>query len=483
MTDHLDNAHLAALPASVGRPLYDRTAITPGIVHLGLGAFHRGHQAVAIEDCLSAGATDWGIVAASLRSPDTRDALKPQDGLYTVVERDSDGDRFRVVGAVLDVLVAPEDPAALVARMADPATRIVSLTVTEKGYTRRSDGTLDEDNADIRHDLADLSAPRSALGFIAAALEARRTAGIAPFTLLSCDNLPANGETLKGLLTRFAALRSADLADFVRDHVACPATMVDRIVPATTDGDRDLVAAALGIRDAWPIVTEPYFSWVIEDDFPLGRPDIRTPGVVFVQDVAPYELMKLRLLNGAHSALAYSGLLLGHDNVAAAFHDPDARAYVDLLWSESAATLPDAGLDSDDYCRRLAVRFGNRALRHKLDQIGTDGSEKLPQRIAMPFAENLAAGRPARAEAAAIAFWIAALERRGEGAFAFTDPRLDRLTAIAADKDAGAAAGEILTQIGLRDNLDAARAQVAPILTDIRSNGIREAIRRLVREA
>ena len=481
MTDHLDNAHLAALPASVDRPRYDRATITPGIVHLGLGAFHRGHQAVAVDDCLAAGATDWGIVAASLRSPDTRDALKPQDGLYTVVDRDSDGDRFRVIGAILDVLVAPEDPAALVRRMADPATRIVSLTVTEKGYTRRSDGTLDEDHPDIRHDLADLSAPRSTLGFLAAALEARRAAGIAPFTLLSCDNLPANGATLKGLLTRFAALRSDAFGAYVRDHVACPSTMVDRIVPATTDGDRDLVAAALGVRDAWPIVTEPYFSWVIEDDFPLGRPDIRTPGVVFVEDVAPYELMKLRLLNGAHSALAYSGLLLGHDNVAAAFHDPDARAYVDVLWSESAATLPDAGLDSDDYCRRLAIRFGNRALRHKLDQIGTDGSEKLPQRIAMPFAENLAAGRPARAEAAAIAFWIAALERRGAGAFAFTDPRLDRLMALAANPDADAAAGDILALLGLGEQREAARALVAPTLRDIRSDGVREVMKRLVR--
>jgi len=252
-------------------------------------------------------------------------------------------------------------------------------------------------------------------------------------------------------------------------------------VPATTDGDRDLVAAALGVRDAWPIVTEPYFSWVIEDDFPLGRPDILTPGVVFVEDVAPYELMKLRLLNGAHSALAYSGLLLGHDNVAAAFHDPDARAYVDVLWSESAATLPDAGLDSDEYCRRLAIRFGNRALRHKLDQIGTDGSEKLPQRIAMPFAENLAAGRPARAEAAAIAFWIAALERRGAGAFAFTDPRLERLTALAANPNAEAAAGDILALLGLGAQIDAARALVAPTLRDIRSDGVREVMKRLVR--
>ncbi|MCX5515403.1 mannitol dehydrogenase [Kaistia algarum] len=477
MTERLDTQRLAALPAAILRPAYDRAAVRPGIVHLGVGAFHRAHEAVAIDDCLAAGDSGWGIVAASLRSPDTRDALNPQDGLYTVVDRDSEGDRFRVIGAILRVLVAPEDPAALVAAMADPNVRIVSLTVTEKGYTRRSDGTLDEDHPDIRHDLAEWGRPRSALGFLAAALEARKAAGVPPFTALSCDNLPSNGATLKALLTRFAELRSPELGTYVRDKVACSSTMVDRIVPATTDSDRALVDDALGVTDAWPVVTEPYYSWVIEDDFPAGRPDIRTPGVLFVEDVAPYELMKLRLLNGAHSTLAYAGLLLGHDNVAAAFTDPDARALVDALWRESAATLPDAGLDSDDYCARLAIRFGNRALRHKLDQIGTDGSEKLPQRIAMPLRENLAAGRKASAQASAIAFWIAALERRGKGEFAFTDPRLDRLTTLAAQADANAAAGDILALLGLGDQLEAARALVSPVLELIRREGARAAIR------
>ncbi len=267
-TRRLDATAVSGLPAGIARPAYDRNWIRTGMVHLGLGAFHRGHQAIAFDDCLAAGASDWGILAASLRSPETRDALAPQDGLYTVVERGPDGDRFRVIGAIRDVLVAPEDPAALVDRMADPAVRIVSLTVTEKGYARGQRRPA--------RSRPSRCPPRSrAWGGAALGprLHSRRARapphrGVPPFAVMSCDNLPANGRTLKRLLVAFAALHDADLAAYVEAEVSCPSTMVDRIVPATTAADRALVAAALGVSDAWPVVTEPYYSWVIEDDFP-----------------------------------------------------------------------------------------------------------------------------------------------------------------------------------------------------------------------
>ncbi|MBN8998852.1 MAG: mannitol dehydrogenase family protein, partial [Rhizobiales bacterium] len=330
----------------------------------------------------------------------------PQDGLYTVVARDSDADACRVIGAIGRLMVAPEDPEALVAAMADPAIRIVSLTVTEKGYARGACGGLDEDHPDIRHDLASPDMPRSTLGFLAAALDRRRRAGLPPFAVLTCDNLPSNGVTLKTLLARFAELRAPALGDFVREHVRCPSTMVDRIVPAPTDADRALVATALGVEDAWPVVTEPYFSWVIEDDFPLGRPDFQTQGIRLVGDVAPFEAMKLRLLNGAHSTMAYAGLLLGHETVAEAFADPDIRRLVERLWREAAATLAADDLDPDDYCRRLATRFYNRApgreSRRRPDrQGGSDGDRALAGGIGAARARRLrlhrsATGQPCR---------------------------------------------------------------------------------------
>lgn len=476
----LDASRLAGLKPAIERPHYDRSAVRPGIVHLGVGAFHRAHQAVAIDDCLGAGARDWGIIGASLRSAETRDALAPQDGLYTVVARDSDIDRFRVVGSIQQLVVAPEWPAALVAAIADPAIRIVSLTVTEKGYARRSGAELDEDHPDIRHDLADPASPRSALGFLAAAIERRRAGGVPPFTALSCDNLPSNGATLRQLLVRFAELRSPELGNFVRDNVACPSTMVDRIVPATTDADRGMVADALGVEDAWPVVTEPFFSWVIEDDFPLGRPDIPTPGVRFVRDVEPFERMKLRLLNGAHSALAYGGLLLGHETVAEAFADPDGRRLVERLCAENGATLPpETGVES--YCAELAARFANRALRHRLEQIATDGSEKLPQRIAQPLTENLAAGRSIDAGVLVIALWLEALARIGRGAFAFKDPRLAELTQLAADPDEAAVARGALYRLGVADSSGRATIsdRLAETLARLRREGPRVAIGRL----
>ena len=438
---HLSNATLQRLPAGAKVPAYDRGAVAPGIVHLGVGAFHRAHQAAYVDDSLAAGETDWGIVGVSLRSPDTRDALAPQDGLYTLAIRSSGGEQLRVIGSIGSMLVAPEDPDAVLAALTDPRTRIVTLTITEKAYLRAAGGGLDTAHPDIIHDLANPQAPRTAHGFLAEALARRLAAGTAPFTVLCCDNLPANGATLHRLLMEFAALRdarlaqtgNASLARHIAEAVAFPSSMVDRIVPATTDADRARIAAELGVEDAWPVMTEPFCQWVVEDNFPAGRPAWEKFGVTMVDDVRPFEDMKLRLLNGAHSAIAYLGLLSGHATVDRAFADPAIRAFVDGLWGEAISTLPeDAGLDTSAYTAELSERFSNTALAHRTAQIANDGSQKLPQRIIASAIECLEAGTEFMHLTLVVAAWIAACAARGktlpEGHF--TDPLDAALTVL-----------------------------------------------------
>jgi fructuronate reductase len=412
-----------ALPASIATPSYDRSRVVPGIVHLGVGAFHRAHQAAYVDDCLAAGETGWGITGVSLRSADTRDALTPQDGLYTLAIRSSGQEKLRVIGSIGSMLVAPEDPSAVLAALTDARSRIVTLTITEKAYLRAAGGGLDAAHPDIVHDLANPELPKTAHGFLTESLARRRAAGVPPFTVLCCDNLPANGATLHRLLTEFAELRDARLdvksdagiAGHIAHQVAFPSSMVDRIVPATTDTDRARIAEELGVEDAWPVMTEPFCQWVIEDNFPQGRPAWEQFGVTMVSDVRPFEDMKLRLLNGAHSAIAYLGLLRGHVTVDRAFADPAIRAFVDALWAEAIPTLPrNAGLDTASYTAELAERFSNTALAHRTAQIANDGSQKLPQRIVASALECLEAGTRPEHLTLVIAAWIAACEARGK---------------------------------------------------------------------
>jgi fructuronate reductase len=417
----------------VSRPSYDRAEVRPGIVHLGLGAFHRAHQAAIVDDCLNAGDLGWGIVGASLRSADTRDALSPQDGLYTLSVAGASGETLRVVGSIVSCLVAPEDPAALLDAMTKLETRIVTLTVTEKAYLRDASGDLDLAHPDIAWDLANPGRPRTVHGFLVESIAKRRAAGVPPFTVLSCDNLPANGATLKRLAVAFAAAREPELGAFVEGEVAFPSSMVDRIVPATTDADRARIAARLGVADAWPVSTEPFLQWVVEDDFPSGRPDWHRFGVEMVRDVAPFEEMKLRLLNGSHSSIAYLGLLMGQETVSDAFADPLIRRFVSNYWDEAAASLPaDAGLDPASYTAQLVQRYDNAALRHRTAQIANDGSQKLPQRIIAAALERLSAGGSVRHLMLAPAAWLAAASARGGDLPAghFTDPLDGALTAI-----------------------------------------------------
>ncbi len=414
-----------SLPASVQAPGYDRAAQAAGIVHIGIGAFHRAHQAVYTDDAMAAGDRDWGIVGVSLRSGDVAAQLSPQDGLYTVSTRSAAGSELRLIGAVQKVLVAADDPQAVVDAIAAPTTHIVSFTVTEKGYLRGPDGALD---------LAATNGASSLYRFVGAGLAARKAAGLSGLTLLSCDNLAGNGGTLKALMRQYLAAEYPDLVDWFDRECRCPATMIDRIVPATTDADRAAVEAMLDARDEGAVVTEGFSQWVVEDDFAGPRPRWEKVGAELVADVAPYETAKLRMLNGAHSALAYIGLGAGHEFVHQAIADPAIRPVIERLMRDEAAPTIDAapGQDLPAYADALLERFANPALHHRLIQIAMDGSQKIPQRWLETLAWHQARGARCPSLEAAIAAWIAFLRSEHP----VDDPLADRLREAAAAPDA-----------------------------------------------
>jgi fructuronate reductase len=440
----LSSQTLGRLPASIRCPAYDRAALQPGIVHLGLGAFARAHLCEYTDDALERDFGAWGIVGASLQRPDQRDRLKPQDGLYCFLKRAPEGPQLRIIGSVLDVLVAPEDPAALVTRLAAAETRIVSLTVTEKGYCHDpATGRLKDDHPDILHDLEHPDAPRSAIGLIVAALRIRKREGLAPFTALSCDNLPHNGKVLHGLVRDFAALRDDALSQWIEANGAFPATMVDRIVPATTEADIAEVAGLLGLKDAAPVIGEPFRQWAIEDAFALGRPAWEDVGAQMVSEVAPFEFMKLRMLNGAHSSLAYLGYLAGHETVAQASGDPVLARFLHGLWAEIIPTVPaPQGVDLKAYAGDLLSRFQNPAIKHRTWQIAMDGSQKLPQRLLGTIRDRLKAGASIDHLALGVAAWMAYVAGTDEAGAPIDvrDPLAAEFARIsaAAGRDAGA---------------------------------------------
>jgi fructuronate reductase len=404
----LNDAALSGLPAEVAVPGYDRAQVKTGVVHLGIGAFHRAHQAVVFDDALASGDLRWGVLGASLRSPGVRDQLNPQDGLYTLVVRDGSDEHLRIIGAGRGVMVGPEDPAALVAAMADADVYIVTLTVTEKGYRLDpATGDLLLDDADVAADLANIAVPRTAPGFIVAALRARKATGLKPFTVISCDNLPHNGKRIRAGVIAMARRIDPSLADWIEAEGAFPQTMIDRIVPATIPDDIARLTARLGVEDQGMVKAEPFTQWVIEDRFAGERPDFASLGVQLTDAVEPWEDAKLRLLNGAHSAIAYLGALSGHEHVHEAVAVPAFRAYVEALWDEAQTTLnPPPGLDILAYREALMARFSNAALMHRTRQIAMDGSQKLPQRLLAGAAERLAAGQGIEAMALGVAAWM-----------------------------------------------------------------------------
>ena len=482
----LSRTTLPNLPSSIARPAYDRQACGVGIVHLGIGAFHRAHQAIYTDDALAAAPGNWGICGVSLRSPAVRDALSAQDGLYSLAVKSGGGDSYRICGAVKEVICAPDDPAATLDRLTDPAVRIVSLTVTEKAYYRSPGiGGLQADDPDILHDLEHPKTPKTALGYLVEALARRRARGTPAFTVLCCDNLPNNGASLAAVTAGFARLRDPGLADWITANVAFPATMVDRIVPATTDADKDSAAQALKLEDTGAVVSEPFTQWVIEDVFPTGRPAWEAGGALFVTDIAPYEQMKLRMLNGSHSLIAYAGYLSGCTYVRDAMADRRLAALVGRHLAAAAATLtPLDALDYAAYGAALVARFTNPAIAHETYQIAMDGTEKIPQRLLVPAMHALQHGQDVRPFAFAVAAWMRyCLGRTDDGqSYDLRDPLSARIGAVIAP--AGDAPGSIvntLQGIGsvfpapLVEN-DIWRAEVTDALSGILDNGMAAAI-------
>ncbi len=404
----LSNATLNSLPEDIERPGYDRTQLIKGVVHLGIGAFHRAHQAIIFDNAVRKGDKRWGIVGASLRSASVRDALAPQDCLYSVVERESCNEHVRIIGALREVMVGQENPVALVNVMAAADTHLVTLTITEKGYhLDLVTGELIESNIDVMSDLKSLDRPRTAAGLIVAALAKRRAAGLKPFTVMSCDNLPHNGKHLMNAVLAIAKCHDEMLHDWIAMQGAFPETMVDRIVPATNNDAIRTLTRRLGVEDRAMIRTEPFLQWVIQNKFADERPAFEELGAQLTDSVVPWEEAKLRMLNGAHSGIAYLGALAGIEYVHEFIAHPSGRRFVEKFWDESASTLslPD-GLDITAYRKALMQRFSNAALQHRTRQIAMDGSQKLPPRLLTTITIRLKRHQTIEMQALAVAAWM-----------------------------------------------------------------------------
>lgn len=393
----LTNASLSQLAPQIRVPHYPRGSITNGIVHVGVGGFHRAHQAVYMDDYFhQTSDLGWGICGVGLLEFDQRmrDALRSQDYLYTLVERSAAGDRARVIGAITDYLFAPDDRQAVIDAMAHPDCRIVTLTITEGGYYYiEGTGELDQQHPTIQHDLQHPDQPLGIYGFLTAALAQRRQQGLLPFTILSCDNLQGNGNIARKMVTAYAELRDPELGRWIAEQVAFPNSMVDRITPATTDADRAMVAEQFGIQDDWPVVTEPFIQWVIEDHFAAGRPQWEQVGVQFTNDVHPYEMMKIRLLNASHLLIGYLGGLAGYSYVHEVMADPVFQHAIAALMEEVTPTLqPLPGIDLGQYKHTLIERFANPKIRDQLPRLCLNGSAKLPKFVLGSLRDKLQLG-------------------------------------------------------------------------------------------
>jgi len=442
----LNNATLDGIGSTVPIPTYKRSKVTTGIVHFGVGGFHRAHQAMYLDRLMNEGkALDWGICGVGVLPFDAKmqKVMNEQDCLYTLVLKDPDGSwEPRVIGSIVQYLFAPDDPEAVLEKMADPSTRIVSMTVTEGGYNFSSiTGKFDDTNPAVVADLVEGAVPATTFGLITEALARRRARGLAPFTIMSCDNIQGNGHVAKEVFTAYAALREASwgeagLADWMRSEVSFPNSMVDRITPGTTDEDRTAVADRYGIKDGWPVVCEPFTQWVLEDSFTMGRPPFEDVGVQVVAEVEPYELMKLRLLNASHQALCYFGYLAGYRLVHEVAQDQlFARfllAYMDL---EATPTLePVPGIDLEKYKHQLIERFSNAGVRDTVARLCAESSDRIPKWLLPVVRKELATGGPVALSAAVVASWARyaeGVDEKGDP-IQVVDPLAERLKAAAA---------------------------------------------------
>ncbi len=451
MSPQLSDATLGSAKPGAIRPAYDRAATRSGVVHFGPGAFHRAHQAFFFDRML---ARDPGLAisAVSLRSDAVRAALEPQDGLYSLIERKAEPS-LRVIGAIKEVLTAPRDPGAVFARLTDPAVRLVSATVTEKGYCLTPRGDLDTAHPEIARDLADPARPGSLVGWLVEGLRRRRALGLSGLTALSCDNLSANGEAWRRTALQFAQARGeADLARWIESEVCFPDSMVDSITPATDDALRAEAAERLGLTDAWPIQRERFAQWVVGGELGADAQTFAEAGVTLTGDVGGFERAKLRLLNGAHSTLAYVGVTLGFATVAQAMAEPRLAAFIEALMRREIAPTVTApsGLDLDGYIADVLRRFRNPAIVHKLSQIAWDGSQKLPVRLLATLADALAQDLRIDRLATGVAAWMLFVRRQADAGEALVDPLARDLVAIAR-----ACTGEPAADVGRFFALDA----------------------------
>ncbi|MGB3202490.1 MAG: mannitol dehydrogenase family protein, partial [Nodosilinea sp.] len=402
---------LSQLPDQVRVPRYDRSQVSYGIVHVGVGGFHRAHQALYLDNYLEQHpGSDWGICGVGLLEFDQkmRDVMQAQDCLYTLVERSPDGDQARVIGSISRYLFAPDDRDVVIETLADPQCRIVTLTITEGGYyVVEGTGEFDINHPTIQHDLQNPDAPHGIYGFLTAALDRRRQRGLSPFTVLSCDNLQGNGDLVGRMLTAFAKHQNPDLGQWIESNVAFPNSMVDRITPSTTPADIQMVRDYFGVDDRWPVVAEPFLQWVIEDEFCAGKPDWESVGVQLTDDVKPYELMKLRLLNASHSLLGYLGVLLGYTYSSEAMNDALIRQVIERMMDEVASTLsPLPGIQLSSYKQTLIERFANPKVRDQLSRLCLNGSDKIPKFILGSVRDKLAQGGSITHLSFAIAVWF-----------------------------------------------------------------------------
>ena len=420
---------------NVAVPTYDRSRLTPGVVHLSVGAFHRSHQAVYFDDLAQRGCSNWGITGVGLRRAALKRALDAQDGLYTVLTRGCDGDSARVVGVLTRYHFAPRERGAVLGALADPRTHLVTLTITGSGYAVDPEtGTFNADAPDVLHDVVHPRRPRSALGLLAEGLRLRRQAGLRPFTVLSCDNMSANGATAGAAVVGMAALNDPSLAAWIASCGSFPSSMVDRITPRTTDADLALIERDFGIRDRVPVVAEPFLQWIVEDDFCDGRPPLEDVGVQFVRDVRPYALTKTRLLNASHAALGFVGTLAGCSRLDEVMDDEVFASYVRrLMDDEVVPLLPAVDIDLPAYTDALRGRLANPVIGDHLTRLARNGSTKVHTHLLPSIREARAHGRPRALLTLAVAAWCRYLrgqDERGRG-IALEDPHADRLRALA----------------------------------------------------
>jgi mannitol-1-phosphate/altronate dehydrogenase len=429
----LTDATLGQHGEQLSVPTYDRSALTPAVVHFSVGGFHRAHQLLYFDEVAERRISDdWGVVGVGLHSRHMKDALAPQDHLYTVVERSPDGERARVVGVMVGYHFAPDDPGTVLDLLTDERTRMVSLTITGNGYRLcPQSGEFDADDEDVAWDLREPHRPRTVFGYLVEGLDRRRRAGLPPFTVVSCDNMHRNGDAARAAVVGFARLRDEVLARWIADRVAFPSSMVDRITPHTTPEEREAVARRYGVDDRWPVITEPFSQWVIEDVFSHGRPPLDQVGVRFVADVASYELMKTRLLNASHCALGYLGTLAGYRTIDEVMADDLFAAYVTELMDVEVTPLlpPPDGIDLADYKQALLKRFANPAIADQLSRLCRRGSTKMPHHLLPSLQQALAEGRPHELLTLAVAAWFCYL-RGIDGAgrpVVVDDPRAELL--------------------------------------------------------